>query len=252
IREEGLPRDIAPLVIGVLGYGNVAGGARRIFDCLPVELILPRDLKKVVGGGGADPRKVYVVVFKEKHLVKHKEDKPFALEDYYQRPENYVSRFDEHLPYITILVNAIYWDRRYPRFVTWESLRKLFCNGRKPRLSGIADISCDVGGSIECNVKTTDSGRPAYRCDPISRAIRDGHEGDGVVVMAVDNLPCELPNDASVFFSNQLKSFIPNVAAADYDAPLEKSGLSPEIRKAVIAYQGELTPSYQYLNQYIQ
>ncbi|MCP4691068.1 MAG: hypothetical protein GY859_23670, partial [Desulfobacterales bacterium] len=85
IREEGLPRDIAPLVIGVLGYGNVAGGARRIFNCLPVELIRPRDLKKVVGGG-ADPRKVYVVEFKEKHLVKHKEGKPFALEDYYQRP----------------------------------------------------------------------------------------------------------------------------------------------------------------------
>ncbi len=251
IRNDGLPEEIAPLVIGILGYGNVAGGARRILDCLPVEHVRPENLKRVIGGGGADPRKVYVTVFKEKHLAKHTHGRPFSLEDYYRHPENYVSRFDDHLPYITILVNAIYWDSRYPRFVTWDLLQKMFSNGHKPRLSGIADISCDVEGSIECNVKTTDSGMPAYRCDPISRSIRDGHEGDGIVVLAVDNLPCELPNDSSVFFSNQLKPFIPNIATADYEAPLEKSGLDPEILNAVIAYQGELTPSYRYLNRYI-
>lgn len=253
IAAEGLPAKIAPLVIGILGYGNVGSGAERIFNCLPVERLHPRDLKRVAGGDGADPRKVYVTVFKENHLVRHKNNEPFSLEEYYRRPENYVSRFDEHLPHITILVNAIYWDRRYPRFVTWKSLEKIFGNGHKPRLSGIADISCDVDGAIECNVKTTDSGRPAYQCDPITRAVRDGCEGDGgIVVMAVDNLPCELPRDSSVFFSRQLKTFIPNILSADYNAPLEKSGLSPEVRGAVIAYKGELTPSYRYLGKYIQ
>ena len=70
-------------------------------------------------------------------------------------------------------------------------------------------------------------------------------------MLAVDNLPCELPKDSSTFFSNELRKFMPIILNADYNKPLTESGLSPEIQKAVIVYNGELTPSYKYLHQHI-
>ena len=91
-----------------------------------------------------------------------------------------------------------------------------------------------------------------YLCDPMTRTTTDGHLGDGIVLLAVDNLPCELPNDASSFFSNQLTPLVPNLLKADYDRTLETSGLRPEIQKAVIVYNGKLTKDYEYLNVHLK
>lgn len=251
IERHGLNDKLSPLVIGILGYGNVAKGVQEMLNCLPVQFIAPQKLPGFFDKGGGDSNKVYVSVFREEHLVRHRKGRPFDLQDYYRHPENYVSDFERYLPYLSILVNAIYWDTRYPRFVTWESLRKLYEGPEAPRLCGIADITCDVGGSIECNVKTTNSGMPAYLCNPLDRSIVDGHKGEGIVLLAVDNLPAELPNDASRFFSNQLKTFIGNLVNADYDKSLDKSGLCPEIQRAVIGYKGELTSPYKNLEPYM-
>lgn len=251
IGRRGLCPGISPLVIGILGYGNVARGAREILDCLPTRFIAPEALPVLFERGRGDPNRVYFSVFREEHLVRHREGRPFDLTDYYRHPENYESRFETFIPYLSILINAIYWDSRYPRFVTWASLKRLYEGTAEPKLCGIADITCDVEGSIECNVKTTDTGTPAYLCDPINRSIVDGHKGDGIVLLAVDNLPAEIPNDSSRFFSNQLKAFIGNLINADYEKPLEKSGLCPEIQKAVIGYNGKLTTPYENLEQYV-
>ena len=246
IKNKGLPKEISPMIIGVLGYGNVSIGTQQIFDCLPVERIQPEELKSFIVGNSCNPNKIYLIVFKEEHLVKQKENKLFELQDYYNYPENYISQFEQYLPYLTILINAIYWEKSCPRFVTWEALNKLYANGEN-RLNGICDITCDVNGSIECNIKTTNSGMPAYLCDPRTKTIKDGHKGDGIVLLAVDNLPAEIPNDSSQFFSNKLKKFIPNMLSADYNTSLDDSGLMPELKKAVIVYNGELTKSYQYI-----
>jgi alpha-aminoadipic semialdehyde synthase len=248
IKAEGLPASISPLVIGILGYGNVSIGAQQIFDCLPVKRIEPDSLNDL---NSKENHAIYMTVFKEEHLVNHKQNLAFDLQDYYDHPGNYESQFDKYLPHLSILVNAVYWESRYPQFVTWESLKSLFSGDTKPKLAGIADITCDVNGSIECNVKSTTSGMPSYVCDPMTRTITDGYEAEGVLLLAVDNLPCELPNDASTFFSAQLKGFVPNILEANFNASLEESGLAPELRKAVIVYRGELTPDYRYLEQFL-
>ncbi len=251
IQQNGLPKALNPLVIGILGYGNVSKGAQYIFNALPTETIEPTKLEAFFKNGHFDPHKIYLTIFKEEHLVEHNQGQPFALQDYYQHPENYHSVFERYLPYLSILVNAIYWDARYPRFVTWENLNQLKSTG-KLRLQGIADITCDVNGSIECNVKATDSGNPAYLVHPESKSITDGLEGEGIVLLAVDNLPAELPNDSSRFFSQQLWPFIPGIIQADFNQPLSKSGLPKEIERAVIVYHGQLTKPFQYLEQYLQ
>ncbi|MCP4710945.1 MAG: hypothetical protein GY869_20165 [Planctomycetes bacterium] len=251
IKNDGLAEAITPLVIGVLGYGNVSQGAQQVLECLPIERIEPGDLPGLIENKTADPHKVYLVVFKEQDLVQQKQNQPFDLQDYYDHPENYQSRFDQYLGYISILVNAIYWDNRYPSFVTWDALKKLSDTPAGLRLQGIADITCDIGGSIECNVKSTNPGTPAYLCDPNTKQVTDGYRGDGIVVLAVDNLPAEIPRDASTFFSNQLKNFVPSLINADFTKKLADSGLDPELQKAVIVYRGELTPDYEYLKQYL-
>jgi len=251
IEINGFPEALCPVVIGILGYGNVSSGAQEIFNCLPVEKIAPAALRDTVEKGGDMTRKIIMTVFQEKDMARRHQNGPFDLQEYYLHPEKYTSRFGEYLPYINILVNAIYWEEKYPRFVTRDSLKALYANGTRPKLNGIADISCDTNGAIECNCRSTDSGMPAYRFDPINHTIQDVHRGEGIVILAVDNLPCELPFDASTFFSGQLKKFVPEIILADYDKALEASGLGREVQKGVVVYNGCLTPGYAYLTEYV-
>jgi saccharopine dehydrogenase (NAD+, L-lysine-forming) len=121
----------------------------------------------------------------------------------------------------------------------------------KPRLRVIGDISCDIEGSMECTVRTTLPDDPVFVYLPASGEINSGVAGDGVVVMAVDILPSELPHDASVEFSRVLKSYVPAIAGADYSQPFEQLDLPPEIKRAVIVYHGQLTPDYTYLAKFL-
>ncbi len=252
IQKDGLPRQLCPFTIGILGYGNVSSGAQHIFDCLPTERIAADAIHDWVDRDQGNRHTLYLTVFKEQDLVRPKADGVlFDLQEYYDHPERYESRFDSFLPCFTLLVNAVYWEKRYPRFVTWAGLKQLAERTPTPKLSGIADISCDIGGSIECNVKSTDSDMPAYRVDPAAETVADGHLGEGIVLLAVDNLPCELPKDSSSFFSSQLSPLVPGLLSADYDRSLDNAGLPPEIKRAVIVYNGRLTREYEYLNRYL-
>lgn len=253
IQREGLPPQLCPFTVGILGYGNVSGGAQQIFDCLPTERMAADEIKAFVREGRGDRHTVYVTVFKEQDIVKPiAAGAAFDLQEYFDHPQRYESRFEGFLPSFTLLVNAVYWEKRYPQFVTWAGLKRLAETAATLKLSGIADITCDTFGSIECNVKSTDSDMPAYRVDPAAGTTHDGHLGEGIVLLAVDNLPCELPKDSSTFFSNQLKPFVPGLLAADYGSTLENSGLAPEIQKAVIVYNGKLTEDYEYLNDHLR
>ena len=252
IQKIGFPRTLCPFTIGILGYGNVSSGAQQIFDCLPTRRLAVDTVQSFVEQGAGDPHTVYITVFKERDLVKPiSVDATFDLQEYFDHPGRYESRFEQFLPCFNLLVNAVYWDKRYPRFVTWQGLKRQAANSPILRLCGIADITCDTGGSIECNVKTTDSDMPAYRVDPVAGTTSDGHLGDGIVLLAVDNLPCELPNDASTFFSRQLKPFVADLLRADYTRSLDESGLPPEIKKAVIVFNGSLTKDFTYLENHL-
>jgi len=249
IRREGLPAALAPLVVGFAGYGNVSQGAQEVFAELPSVEIAPADLATLFARS-PDRHALYKVVFKEEHMVEPLEPAGvFELQDYYQHPEKYRSCFSNHLPYLTVLVNGIYWDRRYPRLVTKAYLRE---HADDLRLRVIGDISCDIEGSIECTVRCTEPGNPVYVYNPRTETTTDGYAGEGVVILAVDILPSELPREASIYFSGVLRDFIPAIVAADYTVPFEQLALPPEIKRAVIVYQGKLAPDYQYLDNYLK
>jgi len=251
IRQKGLPPILTPLVVGFAGYGNVSRGAQEIFDLLPHRDVAPSDLPALFEAE-PDPHVLYKVVFKEEHTVEpvSPEDR-FDLQDYYAHPEKYRARFPAYLPYLTVLINAIYWEAKYPRLVTRSDLRDLFGGPARPRLRVIGDISCDIEGAIECTVKCTEPGDPVYAYNPRTDETVNGYAGEGVVVLAVDILPSELPRESSVDFSAVLREFVPAIARADYTVPFDQLALPPEIKRAVIAYRGELTPGYKYLEKYL-
>ena len=252
IRREGLPPEVTPLVVGIAGYGNVSRGAQAILDLLPVREITPSALAAVVEAGRGARDVLYKVVFREQDTVEPVEPgRPFDLQDFIRHPEHYRSKFAQYLPYLTLLVNCIYWAPGYPRLVTKEAIRRLYAEGQ-PRLRVIGDISCDIEGAIECTVQATEPDAPVYVWDPATDRALDGLEGPGPVIMAVDNLPCELPKESSTAFGEALMPFVPALAVCDFRVAFEQVALPPELKRAVIVYHGELTPAYQYLRDHVK
>jgi alpha-aminoadipic semialdehyde synthase len=252
IEAEGLPEQLTPLIVGVAGYGNVSRGAQEILDLLPVIEIEPEKVASIATSTGSSRHHLYKAVFKEWHMVEPASaNGTFELQDYYDHPERYRGVFEQYIPHLTVLANAIYWTERYPRLVTKHYLRELFSGEAMPRLRVIGDISCDVEGAIECTVKSTEPGDPVFVYDPRDDETVDGIAGPGLVVMAVDILPSELPREASEDFSRILKPFVPAIARCDWSAAFEDCSLPSEIKRAVIAYRGRLTPEYRYIQDFL-
>jgi len=90
-----------------------------------------------------------------------------------------------------------------------------------------------------------------YVYEPATGKATDGFAGDGPVVMAVEILPSEIPRESSIDFSRVLKRFVPHLATADLSRSFAELDLPPELKRAVIVYQGELTPEYGYLKSFI-
>ncbi len=248
IKKNGIPDGLKPLVIGFTGYGHVSQTAQELVDILPHVEISPEDIFDL----DTEADVIYKVVFKEEHLVEPKSsDGKFDLQEYYDEPDKYRPIFSKYIPHLTVLMNCIYWDERYPRLVTKERLKEFYEKGKK-KLRVIGDITCDVEGSIECNTKTTSTGEPVYTYDPMTGETRMGVEGDGPVVLAVDNLPCELPKESTKEFGQLLKDFVPSMASADYTVELDELELPPEIKRALVLYQGKLTPDYKYMEKYVK
>jgi saccharopine dehydrogenase (NAD+, L-lysine-forming) len=248
IAAEGLPEAVVPCVIGILGYGNVARGVREILHCLPVEEVEPRMLSRLPRSN----RLLYAVVFREEDTVEPIDpSSPFSLPDYFRNPERYRAIVSHHLPYCTVVVNAVYWEKRFPRLVTREDMENLYRRQKTPALRVIGDITCDVEGAVEITRKATTPGDPCFTYDTAIDRIVDGVRAlPGPVVMAVDNLPCEFPAESSRDFGLALLPFLPAIAQADFTRPFEAIELPEPIRRAALLHQGTLTPRYRYLERY--
>jgi saccharopine dehydrogenase (NAD+, L-lysine forming) len=252
IAEKGIPEDLRPAVVGFTGYGNVSNGAQEILGLLPVKEITPEKLLTLKHRKHIPDNIIYKVIFKEEHLVKPIDPTAeFDLRDYYVNPEKYKSQFEQYVPHLTILMNCMYWDARYPRIITKDYLEKLFSKG-KPKLTVIGDITCDPDGSIECTHKGTHIEDPLFVYNPITREPSMGYESDGMLVMAVDILPSELPRDSSSGFGDALLHFVKPIANADYNLPFEDIDLPRAIKKALVLHKGELTPDYEYLKDHVK
>ncbi|MDP8206403.1 MAG: bifunctional lysine ketoglutarate reductase /saccharopine dehydrogenase family protein [Candidatus Electryonea clarkiae] len=251
-KEINLSGDSSPIIIGITGYGRVSQGAQEILDLLEPEEISPSELISKSDSGELLDNHIYKVVFYEKDMFEPIDtNTPFDLQEYFDYPGRYKSKFERFLPYLTVLINAIYWTPKCPRIVTFENLDDLFETSEKPRLIVIGDITCDVGGSIECNLEATLPENPVYTVDPKTREAEDGFNGNGILMMAVDILPTEIPKESTQVFGDMLTPYLADIAQTDYSESFETLKLPLPFKKAVIAYQGDLTPDFEYLRKHL-
>ena len=250
IKLHGLPQKLTPIIIGFAGYGNVSKGAQDILDILPHKDIPADMLTKLHDSLTLDTSNIYKVVFKEEDMFKKREGS-FNLQEYYSNPELYVSRFNSYFPFLTVLVNCIYWTDKYPRLITKKYLKTDYFENSRKKLQVIGDISCDINGSIEITQKATMPDNPSFTYFFKEDEFKDGVHPDGITVMSVDNLPCEFPGEASKEFSSVLKNFVDEIVKTDFNKTFEELTLSFPIKKALILHKGKLTDDYKYLNNFL-
>lgn len=240
--------DKPALVVGLTGYGNVSKGAQEIIDLLPLVKISPQELLE--NDLSAYHGKLVKVVFKEVDMFQRKDGQSFDLNDYFNNPGEYESKFNAYLTKMDILVNCIYWTTECPRLITLDEIKTHYAE--YPKLLVVGDITCDIDGSIQFNVGSTPSSDPSYIYQVDSGMEVSGFEGKGPVVMAVDNLPAELPREASEAFGTALTPFVYAMGACDYSQPFDALDLPMEVKKAVIAHRGKLTPKFEYLSEFVE
>ena len=159
IQKQGLPKELTPFIVGFAGYGNVSSGAQKIFDILPHISINPENLSKAQ----PDNHTLYKCVFKEEHMVEPRDPlNKFELYDYYEHGSaKYRGVFQRYVPFLTVLLNCIYWTKKYPRLVTREFIRN-YWNEETRKLRIIGDISVDMEGAIEFTTITTTPANPSF------------------------------------------------------------------------------------------
>ncbi len=234
--EAELAKVVLPPTTKIVltGYGRVGHGAVEIIDLLPIKEVTPDEfLQKKFN------TPVYTHLEAEDYF-KRKDGKPFDKSEFYTQPELYNSNFGRFLPETDIYIPCHFWSSKSPFIVTAEDLKS-----PSLRLSVVADISCDIAGPIASTLRPSKIADPIYGYDPQTGEEVDFKTKGAIAVMAVDNLPCELPLDASEDFGNELlRHVLPALLKDDPDAIIE--------RATETSKEGKLTPLYNYLQPFVE
>ena len=249
IQKKGFDKDITPFVIGILGHGNVSRGAQEVLESMGAVDIHPRDIDILARNRTSHKNTIYKLVFLREEKLRSKKGSSFYFEEYLKHPDGFESNLERHLPLLNIIVNASYWDKRYPRLLSETMLRKLYRTKPGFRLSVIGDLSCDIKGTIEITKRVTSSSEPAFVYDPVSRKISNDLSDSGIAVMAIDNLPCEFPKESSMEFACQVRDFVYQIAAHGITDITNHHALPEIIRNAVVTQNGRLTRRFKYLKK---
>jgi len=218
------------LKIAVTGSGRVAHGVLEIMNLMGINEVDPFEYLH-----RSFDYPVYVDL-KGRDLYARKDDGTYNRDDFHLRPEQYKCLFSPFTKQTDILMNGVYWDKNIaPLFSIAEFQSEGFS------IKTIADITNDYHGSVAINIGDSTIEDPVYGVDKKTMQQTTAYQNDSVDVMAVGNLPNELPRDASRYFGEQLIKFVLE--------DLVKGG-SVMIERATMVKQGQLTEGYGYLKAY--
>lgn len=219
--------------IALTGAGKVASGVVEIMDRFDIEYVEPNDfLEKTFN------YPVYTHL-KGRSLYVRKDNGTYHRDDFHKYPQHYQCMFKRYLPVTDILMNGIYWDTGIPRLFEKEDVKD-----DSYKTTVIADITCDVEGSVPINMGASTIADPVYGVHrkTLERTLPFQPTGDIIDLMAVDNLPNELPRDASRHFGNHLEKFVLKELLQGEESDI--------IARATLCKNGTLTEHYEYLSDY--
>jgi len=213
----------------VTGDGRVNNGVQEILKCTNIKKVSDEDfLKKNF------EYPVYCNL-ETKDYVIHKNKKAFELKHFIEFPKEYESRTFDYLKESDLYISAHYWDPSSPKIFTKEQLSQF------SKLKIIGDVTCDVDGSIPSTIKSTTIEKPNFFLNTNTFSETD-MSNSNLAVMAVDNLPSELPRDSSTEFGNGIvNEVIPYIIGKD----------DGRILNSTITTEGRFLEKYNYLNEYI-
>ena len=215
------------------GFGKVGHGAREIVELLPIKEVSPEAYLQ---------QTFDYPVFT--HLdtadyYKRAADAGFDKSEFYANPERYESAFAAYAENSDVYIPCHFWSSKSPLILTQEMLQSA-----KNRIKLVADISCDIAGPVASTIRPSKIGDSFYGYDPQTGTEVPFDQHGAIAVMAVDNLPCELPKDASIDFGKQLLSNVfPALLAADPDQII--------YRGTQTTFEGQLNDPFLYLQDYL-
>jgi saccharopine dehydrogenase (NAD+, L-lysine-forming) len=222
------------LKILVTGTGRVANGAMETLSVCNIVQVTPEDFLN---------REFEIPVMCQigpEYYTSHKNNRPFSFTHFIKHPDEYESAFLPFTKVTDILITGHFWDPRSPVFFTKQDMKS---SGF--RISVIADISCDVNGPIPSTLRATTIADPFYGYNPYLETEEQAFtRPSNITVMSIDNLPGELPRDASADFGKQLMKNTLHDLLSGVDSPM--------IRRATILKDGELTLAFNYLGDYLR
>ena len=230
---ERLQRMVLPNIKIVLtGHGKVGLGAKEMLDAMKLKEVSIEDyLTKNYD------RPVYTHIDLEDYN-KRIDGKPFDKQDFYTNPELYTSNFERFTKVSDIFMAGHFYGNGAPVILSREMLK-----AADNKIKVVADISCDVDGPVACTLKASTIAQPFFGYYPSEHKEVDFMHPGAIVVMSVDNLPCELPKDASEGFGEM---FLEHVIPAFYNN--DKDGI---LQRAKITENGKLTERFAYLQDYV-
>ena len=211
--NKELDKIILPNIKIVLsGKGRVGSGAKEVLDYLQIKQV---SVEEFLDNSFDEPVYVNIDVLDYNSRIDNKES---SAEDFYKNPQEYSSTFMKFCKSSDVFIAGHYHNPKAPKLISKQNISSEDFN-----IKVIADISCDIDGPIVSTIRPSTIEDPIYGYDPINHCEIDYTHDNAVVVMAVDNLPCELPRDASEAFGDMfIENVLPAFFNGDADLILEK------------------------------
>ncbi len=226
--------NLPPLKIAVTGDGRVANGVLEILDHLKVFRLSPDQYLQIEN----PPVPVYVQLLPGDY-VRRKDDYEFDLFHFFTHPSMYENTFIPFAETTDLLLASAYWDPKAPVLFTPDDMKS-----KSFRISVISDITCDIEGSVPSTKRASTIEDPFYDYKPATGELEPAFTSkNNITIQAVDNLPCELPKDASLDFGrNLIDKVFPSLFGDDTDGIIER---------ATITKNGKLTRRFSYLQGFV-
>jgi saccharopine dehydrogenase (NAD+, L-lysine-forming) len=230
--EEELKRVKLPNIkIALTGGGRVANGVIETLGALRIRKVTAEEFLM------ASFREPVYCQLNPRDYVERPDDHNFDLNDFFKHPEHFASKFEPFTKVTDLYISAHYWDPRSPKMFTAEDMK-----AKDFHISVIADITCDIDGSVPTTLRASSIAQPFYGYNIVKGAEDLPFTKDTICIMAVDNLPCELPRDASDDFGKDLSErALPFLFGEDPDGIIERATLTRD---------GKLAPAFEYLADY--
>ena len=225
--------DLPNMRIVITGGGRVSQGALDLLRAIQIREVTPNQYLHI------EYNEPVFVQLNSPDLYVHPTLKQWDTKHFYQHHGEYISQFKGYAACADLLVNGIYWTEDLPRLFETEDTQ----DPEKFKPTVIADISCDVEGSVPITYKATSIKDPVIGWSRRTLSPCEPYTEDSVDVMAVGNLPNELPKDASEEFGEMLLQLV---------MPEFMSDKSRLIEEATITQSGNLTAHFQYLSDFVQ